>query len=101
MLEIKGLVKEFTMYIRDGLKIEGFKDVSVTACAGKLLAITGASGIGKSTLLKCIYRTYKPTGGVAIYSAKNGEKIDLVNADEQTILSLRKTELGYVSQFFM
>jgi len=99
MLKIDGLSKEFKMHIRDGLIIEGFNDVSFTACAGKLLAITGASGIGKSTLLKCIYRTYKPSKGSVIYISRDGSRHNLATADDQTILHLRKTELGYVSQF--
>lgn len=99
MLKVDGLSKEFKMHIREGLRIEGFTDVSFTAYAGKLLAVTGASGIGKSTLLKCIYRTYKPSQGSVIYISRDGSKHDLATADDQTILHLRKNELGYVSQF--
>lgn len=99
MLKVSGLSKEFKIHIRGGLVIEGFNDVSFTACAGKLLAVTGTSGIGKSTLLKCIYRTYKPTKGSVIYLKSDGTKVDLAAEDDQTILRLRKTELGYVSQF--
>jgi len=99
MLKAEGLSKEFKMHVRNGLVIEGINDVSFTACAGKLLAVTGASGIGKSTLLKCIYRTYKPTKGTVIYLTNDGTKVNLAAADDQTILKLRKTELGYVSQF--
>jgi alpha-D-ribose 1-methylphosphonate 5-triphosphate synthase subunit PhnL len=99
MLKVEGLSKEFKMHIRDGLIIEGFNEVSFTACSGKLLAITGASGIGKSTLLKCIYRTYKPSKGSVIYLSGDGSRYDLATAEDQTILRLRKTEMGYVSQF--
>jgi alpha-D-ribose 1-methylphosphonate 5-triphosphate synthase subunit PhnL len=99
MLKVNKLGKEFKMHIRDGLVIEGFSDVTFTAHEGKLLAITGASGIGKSTLLKCIYRTYKPTEGSVIYSKKDGTEVNLAKADDQTILKLRKNEIGYISQF--
>lgn len=99
MLKVINLSKEFKMHIRDGLIIEGFRDVSFTAFDGSLLAVTGASGIGKSTLIKCIYRTYKPTKGSVIYSNKDGTEVNLAHADDQTILMLRKTELGYISQF--
>lgn len=99
MLKLVNLSKEFKMHIRDGLVIEGFRDISFTAFDGNLLAITGVSGIGKSTLLKCIYRTYKPTKGSVIYSKKDGTEVNLAKADDQTILMLRKTELGYISQF--
>lgn len=99
MLYVNNLAKEFVMHIRDGLKIEGFKDVSFHVPEGTMLAITGTSGIGKSTLLKCIYRTYVPTNGSILYSARNGAKVDLASADDQTMLKLRKNEIGYVSQF--
>lgn len=99
MLKLVNLSKEFKMHIRNGLVIESFKDISFTAPDGKLLAITGASGIGKSTLLKCIYRTYKPTKGSIIYKNNNGMEVNLAKADDQTILRLRKKEIGYVSQF--
>lgn len=99
MLKVEGLGKEFKMHIRDGLVIEGFSDVSFTASAGKLLAITGASGIGKSTLLKCIYRTYISTKGSIIYHSRDGARYDLAAEDDQTVLKLRKTEIGYISQF--
>ena len=99
MLQVSGLSKQFKMHIRDGLVIDGFNDVSFTAYKGKLLAVTGKSGIGKSTLLKCIYRTYKPTGGSVVYLSRDGKKVDLAKEEDQTIIWLRKSELGYVSQF--
>jgi alpha-D-ribose 1-methylphosphonate 5-triphosphate synthase subunit PhnL len=99
MLKVEGLSKEFKMHIRDGLIIKGFDDISFTANPGKLLALTGASGIGKSTLLKCIYRTYKPTKGSIIYLTNDGTRVNLATATDQTVIGLRKTEMGYVSQF--
>ncbi|WP_326907940.1 phosphonate C-P lyase system protein PhnL [Sedimentibacter sp. MB31-C6] len=99
MLKVNKLTKEFKMHIRDGLVIEGFNDVTFTAHEGKLLAITGASGIGKSTLIKCIYRTYRPTQGSVIYTKSDGTEVNLAKADDQTILKLRKSEIGYISQF--
>lgn len=99
MLKVTCLSKDFKMHVRDGLVIEGFQGVSFTAHAGELLAITGASGIGKSALLKCIYRTYIPTEGSVVYKDRSGKGIDLAVADEQTVLRLRKTDIGYVSQF--
>lgn len=99
MLKVEELSKEFTLFVRDGLQITSFSRVSFVACPGKLLAITGASGIGKSSLLKCIYRTYQPTGGKVVYHAADGARVNLAQADEQTILKLRRTEIGYISQF--
>ena len=37
--------------------------VSMTASPGRITAVLGANGVGKSTLLKAIYGFLKPTGG--------------------------------------
>ena len=64
MLQIENLEKKFIMHIRGDAEIEGFDCISFSAKAGTLIAVTGPSGSGKSSLLKCIYRTYTPTGGL-------------------------------------
>lgn len=100
MLTVENLSKSFTMHIRDGLVINGFSNVSFSVSAGTILAITGASGIGKSSILKCIYRTYKPTSGSIRYTGKDNDEYDFVRENDLTMISLRRSELGYVSQFF-
>jgi len=88
------------MHIRDGVVIPSFAGVSFQTKAGTLLALTGPSGIGKSSLLKCIYRTYLPSAGEILYTAKDGSLVDLASAGDWDILTLRRNEIGYVSQFF-
>ena len=100
MIEIKNLKKEFTMYIRGGTVIPSFTGVSFKVEQGKLLAVTGPSGIGKSSLLKCIYRTYLPTEGEILYEKTDGSRIDLAKAEDREIIEIRHQEMGYVSQFF-
>jgi alpha-D-ribose 1-methylphosphonate 5-triphosphate synthase subunit PhnL len=100
MLAVNNLSKHFTMHIRGGVCIPSFSEVSFEARRGALLAVTGPSGIGKSSLLKCIYRTYLPSSGQILYRTATGEEIDLASAGDWDILALRRTEIGYVSQFF-
>jgi alpha-D-ribose 1-methylphosphonate 5-triphosphate synthase subunit PhnL len=100
MLSVRNLAKHFTMHIRGNAVIPGFAGVSFDASAGSLLAITGPSGTGKSSLLKCVYRTYIPSAGEIFYTAKDGSRVDLAAADDWEILKLRRGEIGYVSQFF-
>jgi alpha-D-ribose 1-methylphosphonate 5-triphosphate synthase subunit PhnL len=100
MLYVRNLAKDFTMHIRGGTVIPGFAGVSLETSAGSLLAVTGPSGTGKSSLLKCVYRTYVPSAGEIFYTAKDGARIDLAKADDWDILALRRGEIGYVSQFF-
>lgn len=57
MLEIKDL---YVGYYKDLNILQG---VSVTAQKGKITAVLGANGVGKSTLLKAIYGFLKPNAG--------------------------------------
>lgn len=100
MLQIDSLCKDFVMHIRSDAEIEGFHDISFSVEAGTLVAVTGPSGSGKSSLLKCIYRTYTPTGGHVYYTSEDGSSVDLATAEPWKIIALRDREIGYVSQFF-
>ena len=81
MLNIDSLSKEFIMHIRGDAQIDGFQDISFSVEPGTLVAITGPSGSGKSSLLKCVYRTYTPTGGHAWYTREDGSTVDLATAE--------------------
>lgn len=100
MLTVKNLRKDFTMFMCGGKKIRSFEGVSFAVGPASLLAVTGPSGIGKSSLLKCVYRTYLPTEGEILYLDRNERTVDLAASDDWEILSLRRNEIGYVSQFF-
>lgn len=81
------------------MTVTPFHDLSFSVRPGELLGITGRSGIGKSSILKCLYRTYLPTAGQIIFESSTYDVIDLARASERKISRLRKNELGYVSQF--
>jgi len=55
---------------------EVFHNASFALPKGCFVTITGASGIGKSTLLKLMLGVFKPTGG-ALYAQCAGEKMPL------------------------
>lgn len=98
ILEIRGLSKEFCLH-EQGKIIKSCKDISFTLKKGNFIGIVGTSGAGKSTVLRCIYRTYLSTTGSVIYRSLAYGPIDLAAASERQILHLRKAEIGYVSQF--
>jgi alpha-D-ribose 1-methylphosphonate 5-triphosphate synthase subunit PhnL len=100
MLCLNRVSKTFTIHVRGGLEIRSFENVSFETHAGSLLALTGPSGIGKSSLLKCVYRSYLPTQGQILYTSRAGASVDLAAAEDWEILELRRSEIGYVSQFF-
>ncbi|MEC9492525.1 phosphonate C-P lyase system protein PhnL [Flexistipes sp.] len=98
-LLVEKLTKYFTLHTKGGIVVKGFSNVSFELKEGEFLALSGSSGSGKSSVLKSIYRTYIPSSGNVFYYSKNGKTINLAAADESTILTMRKAEVGYVSQF--
>ena len=62
-------------------------------------AITGRSGSGTSTILRCIWRTNLPEHGRILYDSARFGLVDIAQATQRQMLYLRSYELGYVSQF--
>ncbi len=98
ILEVKGLTKNFNLH-EQGKTLPGIQAISLTVKSGQLTALTGVSGVGKSSLLKCIYRTYLPQGGEINYHTAEGKWIDIATAQEHEILNLRRKEITFVTQF--
>ena len=98
ILEIKELSKQFYLH-EQGREIKSCRDISFTLDKGGFIGIVGTSGAGKSTVLRCIYRTYSVTTGSVMYDSLSYGRLDLARAEERKIIHLRKVEIGYVSQF--
>lgn len=98
ILSIRNLTKDFYLH-EQGRKIASCKDISFDLKKGNFIGIVGTSGAGKSTVLRCIYRTYLTTSGEINYQSLAYGDIDLATANEREIIHLRKSEIGYVSQF--
>ena len=63
VLDVRNLRKQFVLHTIDSRIVEALNGVSLKVSAGEHVALAGTSGAGKSSLLKSIYRTYKPTSG--------------------------------------
>ncbi len=98
ILSIKNLTKDFYLH-EQNRKISSCKNISFDLKKGNFIGIVGLSGAGKSTVLRCIYRTYLVTSGELHYQSLAYGDIDLAGATEREMLHLRKAEIGYVSQF--
>jgi alpha-D-ribose 1-methylphosphonate 5-triphosphate synthase subunit PhnL len=98
VLAVQELSKRFTLH-ETGTEIEAFTSVSLTVRAGAFSGLVGASGAGKSSMLKCIYRRYLPTAGAVLFRREDGTVTDLATAPDQEILDLRRREIRFVSQF--
>ena len=98
ILSIINLAKNFYLHNPE-LEIKSCQDINLSLKKGEFIGIVGLSGAGKSTILKCINRSYLPMQGVIWYDSKAFGRINLVTATEREILFLRRHEIGYVSQF--
>jgi putative ABC transport system ATP-binding protein len=92
VLEARGLRK---VHGRGAAAVAAVDDVDVELGHGEFLAVTGPSGCGKSTLLNLLGGLDRPTAG-EIYL--HGERVD--GAGESRRARLRRTEVGFVFQFF-
>jgi alpha-D-ribose 1-methylphosphonate 5-triphosphate synthase subunit PhnL len=98
-MNISNLYKQFTMHILGGKVIEGFKNVSFDVFQGSSLGISGPSGVGKSSVLKCIYGTYLASGGNIWYESSHFGRVNLAAAEVTLVSRIRTLEIGYITQF--
>lgn len=98
LLQLDGLSKSFTLH-RVHRHIQGCQDIDLRIDPGAFVGITGRSGSGKSTILRCIWRTNLPERGRILYDSARFGMLDLAQATQRQMLYLRAYELGYVSQF--
>lgn len=98
ILTVKKLNKRFSLHEQKTF-IPSCDDVDLTVCNKEMTALVGPTGCGKSSVLKCIYRTYLPRGGRILYHAEDGNTTDLAQASDHRILELRKRDIGFVTQF--
>jgi alpha-D-ribose 1-methylphosphonate 5-triphosphate synthase subunit PhnL len=98
VISLEDVRKSFTLHLQDGVVIPVFEAVSLVVGRGECVVLTGASGIGKSTLLKLIYGNYKPLEGRLLLRYED-EEIDLAHASPHQMLEIRRRTIGYVSQF--
>jgi alpha-D-ribose 1-methylphosphonate 5-triphosphate synthase subunit PhnL len=93
------LRKQFVLHTIDSRIVEALNGVSLKVSAGEHVALAGTSGAGKSSLLKSIYRTYKPTSGEVFLKLDDDSFVDLISLTDSELATLRGTQIGYVSQF--
>lgn len=98
ILQVEGYGKHFQLYEQNKL-IPSSHNVSFSVNVGHLTALIGPTGAGKSSVLKGIYRTYLPNAGRILYRNAQGHELDLALASEHQILELRRSEIGFVTQF--
>lgn len=99
ILDVQGLQKRFVLHGAGGRTIDGLRGVDLRITEGEHVALAGLSGAGKSSLLKCVHRTYVADAGQIRYRTRQGNVVDLAALGDQEVADLREREIGYVSQF--
>lgn len=98
VLIAENVSKTFTLHVQGGSRLPVLDGVSLTVRAGEAVVLTGASGTGKSTFLRCLYGNYRVDGGTI--RVRDGESFaDLTTLDAHGLAALRTRAIGYVSQF--
>ncbi len=92
LVQIKNVTKRFRV---GDAEVEILQGVSLTVPPGELLAITGPSGNGKSTLLNMITGIDHPTSGEVIVAGRAVHTLT-----EEQLAVWRGATLGIVFQFF-
>jgi putative ABC transport system ATP-binding protein len=92
MIELEGIEKT---YVAGSVETRVLRGISFRIEAGEFVAIMGASGTGKSTLMNVLGCLDKPTGG-----HYRLEGTDMVNLDDDALSHLRNHKIGFVFQLF-
>jgi putative ABC transport system ATP-binding protein len=75
-------------------RTQALRGASLELARGEVLAVTGPSGGGKSTLLHCLSGILRPEAGEVVY---DGHRLDALA--EAPLTRLRRREFGIVLQF--
>jgi len=92
ILELRGISKIYRM---GEIEVRALKSVDFMVRAGEMVAIMGASGSGKSTMLNLIGTLDRPSEGEYLL---DGEPVQ--NLDEFELAALRNKKIGFVFQSF-
>ena len=91
LVEVQGLYKDYTLGEK---RIEVLRDLNLELEEGDIVSLTGASGVGKSTLLHVLGTLDAPTRGEVLF---NGENVFV--RDEAALADFRNRTIGFVFQF--
>jgi lipoprotein-releasing system ATP-binding protein len=91
-LEARALHKHY--HGGDGSELRILRGVDLRVKMGEVVAIIGASGVGKSTLLHLLGALDRPTGGEVLVGGQ-----PLAAMDQESLAKIRNRHVGFVFQF--
>jgi lipoprotein-releasing system ATP-binding protein len=90
-LQVKGVHKHFGSGER---RVDVLRGVDLTLLGQESIAVVGASGVGKSTLLHILGTLERPSAGEVIY-----EGVNVLTFPETQLAAYRNRSIGFVFQF--
>ncbi len=98
MIRVENVSKTFVLHQQNGVRLPVLQNASLEVNNGECVVLHGHSGSGKSTLLRSLYANYLPDEG-HIHVRHGDEWVDLVQAPARKVRDVRRTTIGWVSQF--
>jgi len=90
-IQLRGLDKTFWT---NGNRVEVLTGVDLDIFQGETLAVVGASGVGKSTLLHILGTLERPTAGQLLWEGQ-----EVFSLDDKLLAAFRNRKVGFVFQF--
>ena len=90
-IKLRGLTKTFR---HNGNQVEVLAGVDLDIRQGETLAVVGASGVGKSTLLHILGTLERPSSGKVHWDSE-----DVFSLDDRSLAAFRNRKVGFVFQF--
>ncbi len=81
-------------FATNGNRVDVLRGVSLEIQQGDMVAVVGASGVGKSTLLHVLGTLERPDRGDVLYGGK-----DVFRYDDERLASFRNEAIGFIFQF--
>ncbi|MBI5344490.1 MAG: ATP-binding cassette domain-containing protein, partial [Deltaproteobacteria bacterium] len=86
LISLKGVIKN---YGGKGKPVEVLKGIDLSVGKGETIAVVGASGVGKSTLLNIMGALDRPTSGEGRFRGESMEALD-----DKRLAALRNRFIG-------
>jgi lipoprotein-releasing system ATP-binding protein len=90
-IKIRELIKTFR---NNGIQVPVLTGIDLDIFQGETLAVVGASGVGKSTLLHILGTLERPSSGQVLW-----EGLDIFAMEDKPLAAFRNRKVGFVFQF--